>query len=238
MQKNNKFKFGVILGSGLDIVADYFPKVKLVSEEQEGIHSKRILLVEASRRPVVLYCGRKHFYEGYSPDEINSNIEDAASRGVKYLLITNAAGGLNVNYEESDLMMIHSHINLNPKLRSEMISFPYDEGLNERFKQICFKLKTKFYSGIYACLPGPAYETNSEIRFIKITGADAVGMSTVPEVLHAKKLGIKVLGVSVITNLLRENHHFKTAHENVLETSKKASEKLFFVVKRLANELK
>jgi purine-nucleoside phosphorylase len=238
MRKNNIVKFGVILGSGLDSVADYFSKTKLVSEEQKGIHSKRILLAEDSRNPIVLYCGRKHFYEGYSQDEIYSNIDDAVSRGVKYLLITNAAGGLNVNYEESDLMMIHSHINLNTKLKSEMISFPYDEELSEKFKQICFKLKTKFYSGIYACLPGPAYETNSEIRLLKKTGADAVGMSTVPEVLHAKKLGIKVLGVSVITNLLRENQYFTTTHESVLETSKKASKKLFFVVKRLANELK
>jgi purine-nucleoside phosphorylase len=238
MQKNNMIKFGVILGSGLDKVADYFPSAKLLSEEHHGIHPKRILLVEDSDNFTVLYCGRKHFYEGYSRDEINANIEDAVSRGVEYLLMTNAAGGLNVNYEESDLMMIHSHINLNSKLSGDRISFPYDGELIDRFKNICYDLNAKFYSGIYACLPGPAYETNSEIRFLKKTGADAVGMSTVPEVLHAKKLGIKVLGVSVITNLLKENLHFMTAHNSVLETSKKASEKLFFVVKRLANELK
>jgi purine-nucleoside phosphorylase len=238
MQKNNKVKFGVILGSGLDTAALYFNSLKLVSEELHGIHSKRIYLLDAPKASVVLYCGRKHFYEGYTRDEINSNIQDAASRGVKYMLITNAAGGINVNYEKSDLMMIHSHINLNSKLRNEMIGFPYDEGLNERFKKICSNLKIKFYSGVYACLPGPAYETNSEISFLKKTGADAVGMSTVPEVMQAKILGIKVLGVSVITNLLRENHHIKTTHKSVLETSKKASEKLFFVVKRLANELK
>ena len=238
MRKNKAVKFGVILGSGLDKVADYFPKTKLISEEQKGIHSKRILLVEDSRSPVILYCGRKHFYEGYSRDEINSNIDDAESRGVRYILITNAAGGLNVNYEETDLMMIHSHLNLNSKLKGEMFSFPYDEELIEKFKKICFSLKTKFYSGVYACLPGPAYETNSEISFLKKTGADAVGMSTVPEVMHAKKVGLKVLGVSVITNLLRENLPSGTAHTDVLETSKKASEKLFFVVKRLASELK
>jgi len=238
MQKISKVKLGVILGSGLDRAADFFPSAELISEELHGIHSKRIFLVDDLRNPVILYCGRKHFYEGYSQDEINANIEDAASRGVEYLLITNAAGGLNVNYEESDLMMIHSHINLNSKLRSERISFPYDKELNERFKNICYALNTKFYDGIYACLPGPAYETNSEILFLKKTGADAVGMSTVPEVLHAKKLGIKVLGVSVITNLLKENIHSLTTHKSVLETSKKASEKLFFVVKRLSNELK
>jgi purine-nucleoside phosphorylase len=238
MQENNKVKFGVILGSGLNRVADYFPSAELVSKEPLGIHSKRIFKVDDQVNPVMLYCGRKHFYEGYSTDEINHNINDAASRGIEYLLITNAAGGLNVNFEESDLMLIHSHINLNSKLIGERISFHYDEMLNEKFKNICFDLNTKFYSGIYACLPGPAYETNSEIRFLKKTGADAVGMSTVPEVLHAKKLGIKVLGVSVITNLLRENKHFITTHQGVLETSKKASEKLFFVVKRLANELK
>jgi purine-nucleoside phosphorylase len=238
MQKNNKAELGIVLGSGLDSVAGYFPSAKLVFKEPQGIHSKRIFLVGDLNNPAVLYCGRKHFYEGYSQDEINSNVDDAASRGVKYLLITNAAGGINVNYEESDLMLIQSHINLNSKLTGEKISFPYDEGLNERFKNICYDMNTKFYNGIYACLPGPAYETNSEIRFLKKTGADAVGMSTVPEAFHAKKLGIKVLGVSVITNLLKENIHSVTTHKSVLETSKKASKKLFFVVKRLANELK
>ena len=238
MQKNKKVKFGVILGSGLDRVADYFPSAKLVSEEQQGIHSKRIYLVNEPGKPALLYCGRRHFYEGYTREEINANIDDAFTRGVRYLLITNAAGGINVNFHESDLMLIKSHVNLNSKLVNKRIGFPYDLEMEDKFRRICFALKIKFYSGVYACLPGPAYETSSEIGLLKKTGADAVGMSTVPEVIHAKKLGIKVIGVSVITNLLRENLPSGTTHTGVLETSKKASEKLFFVVKRLANELK
>jgi purine-nucleoside phosphorylase len=238
MQKNNKFKFGVILGSGLDVITDSLPGKETVSEELDGIHVKRVILVQSPETPMVLFCGRKHFYEGYSKDEIIKNVNKAKEFGVEYLLITNAAGGLNENFEESDLMLINSHINLNSKLAGKRFSFPYDKDLTDRFKKICYDLNIRFFDGVYACLPGPAYETPAEVKLLKKIGADAAGMSTVPEVFEAVKHGIKVLGVSIITNLLKENSIAETSHFNILKTSQKASEKLFFVVKRLANELK
>jgi len=238
MQKNNKFKFGVILGSGLNVIADSLPGKETVSEELDGIHAKRVILVQSPETPMVLFCGRKHFYEGYSKDEIIENINKAKEFGVEYLLITNAAGGLNENFAESDLMLINSHINLNSKLAGKRFGFPYDKDLTDKFKKICYDLNIKFLDGVYACLPGPAYETPAEVKLLKKIGADAAGMSTVPEVFEAVKHGIKVLGVSVITNLLKENSTAETSHINILKTSQKASEKLLFVVKRLANELK
>lgn len=238
MQKNNKFKFGIILGSGLDVIADSLPGKKTVSEELDGIHAKRVILVKSPSAPMVIFCGRKHFYEGYSSDEIIGNIYKAKEFGLEYLLITNAAGGLNLNFEKTDLMLVNSHINLNSKSAWGRHVFPYDKDLKNKFKKICYELNIKFHDGVYACLQGPAYETQAEIKFQKKIGADAAGMSTIPEVLEAVKQGIKVLAVSVITNLLKENTLAKTNHYSVLKTSKKASEKLLFVVKRLANELK
>ena len=238
MQKNNKFKFGVILGSGLDVISDSFPEKEIVSEELDGIHSKRVIIIQSPETPMVLFCGRKHFYEGYSKDELIDNVKKAGEFGVEYLLVTNAAGAVNENFEESDLMLINSHVYLNTKLINKRCQFPYDKDLIDRFKYICYDLNLKFHDGVYACLPGPAYETPAEIALLKKIGVDAVGMSTVPEVFEAVKLGIKVFAVSVITNLLKENSPIKANHFNILKTSQKASEKLLFVVKRLANELK
>ncbi len=238
MQKNNKFKFGIILGSGLDVIADSLPGKKTVSEELDGIHAKRIILVESTETPMVLFSGRKHFYEGYAKEEITDNINKAGEFGVENLLITNAAGGLNENFGEADLMVINSHINLNSKLKGRRYSFPYDRDLEDRYKKVCYELNIKYFKGVYACLQGPAYETPAEIKLLKKMGADTAGMSTVPEVFEAVKQGIKVLGISVITNLLKQNIPAATSHIDVLKTSKKASEKLLFVVKRLANELK
>jgi purine-nucleoside phosphorylase len=238
MSKNSKFKLGIILGSGLDVIADSLSGKETLSEELDGIHYKKVILVHSDEFPMVLFCGRRHFYEGYSRDETIGNITKAREIGIKYILITNAAGGLNENFEVSDLMLINSHITLNPKLKGSIRSFPYDKDLMNRFKEICNKQHIKFFDGVYTCLQGPAYETQAEIKFQKKAGADAAGMSTVPEVNEAVKQGIKVLGVSVITNLLKENCPSQITHQDVLKTSKKASEKLLFVVKRLANELK
>ncbi len=238
MSLYNKFKFGVILGSGLDVISESFPNTKIISQQLDGIHTKRVILVQSLETPMVLFSGRKHYYEGYTGEELTANIKQAKQLGMEYLLITNAAGGINENLEESDLMLIRSHVNLNPKLIHKRNNFKYDKYLAERFKQICFDENIKFHEGVYAYLPGPAYETNSEISLLRKTGADAAGMSTVPEALDAVKRGMKVLAVSVITNLLKENNRIETSHDYVLKTSQKASEKLLFVVKRLANELK
>ncbi len=238
MQENSKVKFGVILGSGLDVIADMFPERSLISEKSPGIHKRRIYKVSYEDSGILLICGRSHFYEGFSKEEITSNVLEAKANGVEYLLITNAAGGINVNLKEADIMLINSHINLNTKLIFKRRQIRYDSGISGVFSKTCRDLKIKFYNGVYASLPGPAYETNSEIKLLKKTGADAVGMSTIPEVFEALKQGIKVIAVSVITNLLRENTSSETSHLTILKTSKIASERLFFVVKRLANELK
>jgi purine-nucleoside phosphorylase len=238
MQGINKVNFAVILGSGLDAIAGFFPSRRLISEDKSGIHRKRVFLAEADKSRILLFCGRRHYYEGYSAREITASIDDASAYGVKYILLTNAAGGLNVNFEESDLMLINSHVNFNSKLQGKRTEISYNKTLMERFTETCSELKVKIHNGVYACLPGPAYETCSEISFLKRAGADAAGMSTVPEMLYGFNLGIKMLAVSVITNILVQNIPSVTSHSGILKTSQKASEKLFFVVKSFANELK
>lgn len=238
MLKNNKVKFGVILGSGLDYLANFFPERRLISGISPGVHRRRIYEVITPELSLVLFCGRSHYYEGYPASEITSNVLEAKSRGVENLLITNAAGGLNVNFEESDMMLITSHINLNSKLAANRKPVIYNTNLSDLFAEVCRELKIKLHHGVYASLQGPAYETNAEIRLLKKAGADAVGMSTVPEAFEASKHGIKIIALSVITNLLREDLRSGINHAAVLKTSKAATEKLFLAVKRLAIELK
>jgi purine-nucleoside phosphorylase len=237
MINNKDIKFAIILGSGLDSLVDGFSERTLYEEDFEGIHQKRIYTVRFNEKNVLIFCGRKHFYEGYSEDEILKNVRKAKEFGVKYLLITNAAGGLNPNLKESDLMLIRTYIDLTRHLIHQKTRMNIDEDLKSALINSCRELKVKCHQGIYGFLPGPAYETRAEIRMLKKYNIDAVGMSTVPELLEASASGIRVLALSVITNLLKDNSMSPANHKDVLNAARKASPILFSVILRLLNEL-
>jgi purine-nucleoside phosphorylase len=234
---NQKIALAVVLGSGLGEYANGFSRVKVLSDDSNGIHSKSVFISEIKGKQILFFSGRKHFYEGYSVGEITENMQTAADLGTENILITNAAGGLNENFSVSDFMVIESHLNLNQKLVLEKSNFPYSKEFSKRVLKACKELSISIQKGVYCCAAGPAYETRSEIRMLKQFGCDAVGMSTIPESSKANSLGIKVAALSIITNLLNENHLVPPHHDDVILAAAGASEKLFRLIKRLLLEL-
>lgn len=237
MAEEKNIVLGLILGSGIDLSEDSVTSKKIITEENTGIHHKVVYTASIEGKKVIVFKGRKHFYEGYSSAEILSNIKTAVKHGVKNMLITNAAGGINENFNEGDIMLISSHINFNSKLNLSKNFNPYNSGLKNKFRKVCIENKIKLHEGIYGCLSGPTYETKSEIRMFKKIGTDAMGMSTVPEVIESFSSGINAIGISVITNLLRENNIEKADHNNIILTAQKASLSLNLAIKKLLSEL-
>lgn len=234
---NKNIAIGLILGSGVDISEDSISGKNVIFEETSGVHHKVVFTCSISGKDAIIFKGRKHFYEGHTLEEITANIKLAKKLGVENLLITNAAGGLNENFNDGDLMLINSHINFIDKLNFHPESHFYSRSLQDKFRAACRKMKVKLHEGTYGCYTGPNYETKAEIRLQKKIGLDAAGMSTVPEVIAANSLGINVIAVSIITNLLKENSVAVTAHEEVLNTAKKASISLNKVLPVFISEL-
>ena len=212
---------GLLTGTGLGDCAEavdvhqvldydaipYFPRSTVAS------HRGRLLLGRLQDRPVAAFQGRFHLYEGYSPREVTFPVRVLQRLGARFLLVTNAAGGLNPNHRAGDIMLIADHINLtgeNPLvgpndpdwgLRFPDMSRVYDPELMDRARTIARELGLPLASGIYAGLKGPSLETPAELRFLRTIGADAVGLSTVQEVIAAVHAGLRILGLSVITNI-------------------------------------
>lgn len=239
MDSQNHINMAVILGSGLDFMMEMIDSKVLINSDDSGFHKKRNYTAEISNKKVLFFCGRNHFYEGISENRILENIIKINELKIKNLIITNAAGGINLNFNVSDLMLINSHINFNQKfINNERLQyFPYNPDLTERFKKSCNTMKVPYHEGVYGCIHGPAYETNAEIRMLKAYGVDAIGMSTVPEVLNGNTKGINILGLSVITNVLKENISVPAKHEDIVKTARKASENLFKAIKNILIEL-
>lgn len=246
----------VVLGSGLGGLVDemenktvldykdipYFP-VSTVKG-----HAGKLVAGKLGSVMVLAMQGRFHFYEGYSMEEVVFPVRVMKTLGVNNLLLTNAAGGVNMDFVPGDLMVIKDHINLsmqNP-LRGRNLDelgprFPdmsetYSKRMIEKLKKVYEKNKIKFVSGTYACLTGPSYETPAEIRMLRVLGADAVGMSTVPEAIAAKHCGMEVTGISCITNMGCGILNKPLRHEEVMETSRLVSEKFKAVVRDFLNE--
>lgn len=237
MIKNKSIVLGLILGSGIELNDEIISDKNVIFEETKGVHNKLIYTCKISGNEAIIFKGRKHFYEGYSFEEITSNIKTAKELGVRNLLITNAAGGLNENFCEGDLMLITSHINFIDKLKQHPTTNVYSKLLQEKFIAACRKVNVKLSEGTYGCYCGPTYETKAEIRYQKKIGLDAAGMSTVPEVNNANYHGIKVIGVSIITNLLKESSISVTDHDEVLNTAKTASIHINKVIPVFISEL-
>ncbi|WML37266.1 purine-nucleoside phosphorylase [Clostridium sp. OS1-26] len=240
---SSKPKIAVILGSGLgDLVnavedkqyIDYkdipnFPKVTV-----EG-HEGRLVFGNINGVEVLLMQGRFHYYEGYTMKEVTYPVYVMQQLGIKNLVVTNACGGINISFKPGDLMLITDFINLfgtNPLIgvnderfgkRFPDMSEPYKIELINKAKKIANELGIECQQGVYAGFMGPYYETAAEIRSIGGQGADAVGMSTVPETIVGNYLGMDVLGIACITNMATGIQKEKHSHERVVATAKKAS---------------
>jgi purine-nucleoside phosphorylase len=167
--------------------------------------------------------------------------------GVQQIIVTNAAGGINPSFKTGDLMIIKDHINLtsqNPLIgpNSEGLRFPdmteaYSKSLINLAKEIANKNKINVLEGVYAGMPGPSYETPAEIKFLSVIGADAVGMSTVPEVIVAKHSGLEVLGISCISNMAAGISEYSLTHEEVMETTEKIKAQFLLLVKEIVADM-
>jgi purine-nucleoside phosphorylase len=231
----------IILGSGmgdLDLgpVADRIPYAAIPGFPRPGVAGHAGLLA-ASGRAVVL-SGRAHYYEGRSMDEVIRPVRVLARLGVRTLVVTNAAGAVNRAYRPGDLMLIRDHLNLmgvhplrgGPRFVD--LTEAYDPALRAIARSAARRVRIRLREGVYAAMPGPSYETPAEIRMLRALGADAVGMSTVPETIAAREAGVRVLGISLVTNFGAGMHARRrpggggakrpVSHEEVLETSAKA----------------
>jgi purine-nucleoside phosphorylase len=227
----------LVLGSGLGAIADDLKDAVAIDYSEipgfarstvEG-HAGRLVCGKVENIPVVAMQGRFHYYEGYSMEDVVFPMRTFGRLGVKNAVVTNAAGGINVSFDQGALMVISDHINLmgisplrgenDPRFgprfpdMTEVYTREYQEIVIEAASQMGIEVRR----GIYAALSGPSYETPAEIRLLRTLGADAVGMSTVPEAIVARHMGIKVLGISCITNMAAGVMDSPINHEEVME---------------------
>lgn len=253
-------KVGMILGSGLGALADEVrDPVVIPSAEIPGWppstvegHAGRLVFGHLEGQPVFLLQGRAHYYEGHTMASIGLPIRVMQRLGADMLVVTNAAGAVNPDFLPGDLMLITDHVNLigmagvsplrGPNLDSIGPRFPdmsqaYDRGLIELARQTAARQGLSLREGVYICLAGPVFETPADLRFLRGIGVDAVGMSTVPEVIVARHGGMRVLGISGITNKANLDGNTVTTHEEVLAAGKvivpKLSALLRSVLKRM-----
>ncbi|MBP3587742.1 MAG: purine-nucleoside phosphorylase [Clostridia bacterium] len=235
-------KIGMVLGSGLGNFADTltdairipFSEIPNFPRTSVEGHAGALVIGRKGRRAIAVLQGRVHYYEGRSQKEITLPIRVMAALGISTLILTNAAGGINTAYRPGDLMLICDHINLSgsnpligPNLDSFGPRFPdmtdlYNADLRAGIKEMAGFWGVRLREGIYAMCAGPNYETPAEVRMLRTLGADAVGMSTVPEALVAGHCGMKVIGISCITNMAAGVLPRKLSHDEVIETAAKA----------------
>jgi purine-nucleoside phosphorylase len=234
-------KIGLVLGSGLGAFADelsdairvHYSQIPSFPRSTAVGHPGQMVIGKAAGIPVAVMQGRVHLYEGYSASEVAFPARVLGRMGIRALILTNAAGGINLEYKQGALVVLSDHINLqgqNPLLG------PNDERFGPRFPDMTHvyhkpyrrlaleaarKLGKIVHEGVYAALLGPSYETPAEIRYLRTIGADLVGMSTVPEVIVARHMGIKILAISCVTNMAAGILDKPLNHEEVLETGRR-----------------
>lgn len=244
----------IILGTGLgSLVHEITDKYEINYSEipnfpvstVEG-HSGKLIFGKLGNKDIMAMQGRFHFYEGYSMKEVTFPVRVMRELGIKTLFVSNAAGGTNPDFEIGDLMIITDHINLFPEhpLRGKNIEygprFPdmseaYSKELIAKTLEIAQEKGIKAQQGVYLGTQGPTFETPSEYKMFHILGADAVGMSTVPEVIVANHCGIKVFGVSVITDLGVEGKIVEVSHEEVQKAADEAQPRMTTIMRELIN---
>lgn len=237
---------GVILGSGLGgLIEELSDPLTVNYDEIPGFpastapgHSGRLHFGRVGEHPVIAFEGRFHFYEGYDLAEITMPVRLLARLGAKSLVVTNACGGMNLDYQKGDLMIIDDHINLigaNPLTgpnfddwgpRFPDMCEPYDRELMNRWVEIAEKENIRVHTGVYVAVAGPNLETRAEYRMLQGMGADVVGMSTVPEVIVAVHEGLRVAGISVVTDLCDPDNLQAVSVDEILAVAAEAEPKL------------
>lgn len=249
-------EFGIILGTGLGALVNdievqhslsyadipHFPVSTVES------HSGKLIFGQLAGRAVVVMQGRFHYYEGYTMDQVVFPVRVMKLLGVKKLFVSNAAGGLNPRFNTSELMVITDHINLQPTNpligrnlddlgpRFPDMSDVYDEELVRQAMVIAEDANFDLREGVYASLPGPMLETKAEYRYLSIIGADAVGMSTVPEVIAARHMGMPVFAVSVITDMCTPDRIKKVVLAEILQAAAIAEPRMTMLIRELIRQ--
>ena len=253
-----KPEVGIILGSGLGKLAEAieakavipYSKIPHFVKSTAIGHKGNLIFGRLAGKWVCAMQGRFHYYEGYSMEQVTLPVRVLASLGIQALFVSNAAGGLNQGYSVGDLMIIRDHINLmpNPLIGPNFAEFgerfpdmtaAYDQGLIEEAEKIARKARIKVRKGVYLGNTGPYYETPAEVRFYLAIGADAVGMSTVPEVLVARHCNIPVFGMSVITNVSNTDNASTTLNDgdDVVRAADAAADKMCRIFTKLIETL-
>lgn len=246
-------RVGLVLGSGLGAFAEevaervsipyteipHWPRSTAVG------HAGKLVLGKVEGVPTAVMAGRVHFYEGYTMKEVTFPVRVLGSLGVRSLVLTNAAGGINLSLSQGGLVLISDHLNLqgtNPLIGSNEERFgprfpdmseAYDRRYRALARTAAEELGIELREGVYAGLTGPSYETPAEIRYLRTIGADMVGMSTVPEVIVANHLGMRVLGISCVTNMAAGILDRKISHEEVLETGERVKGALIALLRAI-----
>jgi purine-nucleoside phosphorylase len=250
-------RIGLVLGSGLGGFADdlttatrieyqripHFPRSTAVG------HAGKLVIGKVGAAPVAVMQGRVHFYEGYSPQEVIFPMRVFARMGIRAVILTNAAGGINRSYGQGALVVLRDHINLQG---ANPLAGPNDERFGPRFpdmtnayartfRKIALdavrKLGITDHEGVYAALSGPSYEAPAEIQYLATIGADLVGMSTVPEVIAARHMGIKVLGISCVTNMAAGILDRPLDHKEVLATGERVKDQFIALLRAVIPQI-
>lgn len=256
-QRNLQPDVGVVLGTGLHNLLEHaeiiqsFPYGEIPHFPLSTVefHKGNLIYAAIGNKKVLLMQGRFHFYEGYTMPEVVFPIRVMKLLGVKWLLITNAAGGVNLNLKKGSLALLTDHINLqrsNPLIGQNIdalgprfpdMSRPYDHYLNTVIRQKAEQLSIDLHTGVYAAVDGPNLETRAEYRYLKIIGADMVGMSTVPEVIAANHMQLPCAAVSVITDECDPDHLEPVNIQEIIAVAAKADKKLSWLLKEVIKSI-
>lgn len=253
-------RVGMILGSGLNSLADSVEKAVTIPYKElpnwpvstvHG-HAGQLVIGELEGQPVFVMQGRIHFYEGYSMSQITLPVRVMLRLGLEMMFVTNAAGGVNPDFVPGDVMLITDNLNLigmmgaNPLMgpnidelgpRFPDMSQAYDRELMEKARQVASGENIPMHEGIYCALSGPSFEGPADLRFLRMAGADAVGMSTAPEVIVARHGGLRVLGFSGISNKANLDGSTITTHEEVIEAGKVIAPKMEKIIRGVLRSL-
>ena len=242
----------LILGSGLGALADEakgrkeisYDKIPGFAKSKVPGHSGKLISGTIASRKVIIMSGRIHYYEGHPMSKLVLMIEVLLKMGVKKLIVTNAGGSVQKSFKVPSLMLINDHINMlgdNPLIGGAHfidLSDAYDAEYLKIVKAAAKKIKIKINEGVYLAFSGPSYETKAEIRMARTLGADAVGMSTVPEVITAKKLGMRVIGISCMTNYACGVTGQALSHKEVIKSGKQISRDFIRLIKEILSSKK
>jgi len=251
---------GIILGSGLNDLADsvqqavHIPYRDLPNFPVSTVHGHagRFVIGELEGKPVLVMQGRIHYYEGYTMGEVTLPVRVMQRMGISNMIVTNAAGGVHPDFDPGDVMLITDQLNLmgmsglNPLIGPNLdeigtrfpdMSQPYDRAYSDLARKVAKENNITLREGVYAGLSGPSFESPADLRFLRLAGADAVGMSTVPEVIIARHGGMRVLGLSGISNKANLDGSTVTTHEEVIEAGKVITPKVEKIIRSVLREL-